>query len=66
MSGNGLKVRLAMAALLILFGLIIVGRGLIQAAPLQFTALGGLLVALGCIRFREVRAVMRHPARGRR
>ena len=47
--------RLAMAGLLCLLGLIIVGRGLLEAAPLTVTAMGGLMVVLGVTRLRGLR-----------
>jgi len=48
--------RFAMAGLLCLLGFIIVGRGLLEAAPITFTAMGGLMVMLGITRLRGLRA----------
>lgn len=53
MSRNAIRVRLALAWLMIGLGIVIVARGVIEVAPLQFTALGGLLVALGLVRLRD-------------
>ena len=62
MSSRMLKVRLAMAALFIVLGLVILGRGLVQMAPLTFTGMGALMIALGIIRLRDVRRAMRAAA----
>ena len=40
------------ALLLVALGLVIAGRGVIQGAPLAFTAMGALMVGLGVYRLR--------------
>jgi hypothetical protein len=52
-----LKVRLAMAALFVILGLIIVARGVLQAAPLSFDLLGVLMILLGLVRLRDLRVM---------
>ncbi len=51
-------VRLMVAALLVGLGLVIIGRGLAEGAPLTFTAMGLLMAALGVYRLRLLRAIM--------
>ncbi|MGH2460539.1 MAG: hypothetical protein ACRDIY_16930 [Chloroflexota bacterium] len=40
------------AALFVALGVVIVIRGLIEAAPFSFTLMGGLMIALGVYRLR--------------
>lgn len=44
-----------MAVLFVVLGVIIVARGLIEAAPLSFTLMGALMIALGVYRLRSFR-----------
>lgn len=48
--------RSLMAALFVVLGLIIVGRGIAEAAPLTFTLMGLLMIVLGIYRWRIIRA----------
>lgn len=50
MSGRYLAARTIMAAALLILGLIIVVRGIVEVAPLTFTVLGVLMVVLGLYR----------------
>ena len=52
MSATMGKLRVGVSLLIVLLGLVIVGRGVLQAAPLTFTLMGGLMVALGLYRGR--------------
>lgn len=47
-----LMVRFLIAMLMVTLGLLIVGRGLIESAPLTFTAMGALMTGLGIYRLR--------------
>ncbi len=55
MSPTMLAFRSTVALLLVLLGLAIVGRGLIQGAPLTFTGMGLLMAGLGVYRLRLLR-----------
>jgi hypothetical protein len=57
-----LKLRFAFAVLFIVLGLVIIGRGFVQMAPLTFILMGALMVALGFVRLRDVRRAMRGSA----
>jgi hypothetical protein len=48
--------RLALASLLSVLGVVIVSRGLIEAAPFTFTVMGVLMVMLGITRLRSLQA----------
>lgn len=50
------RLRSLTAVLLVVFGLIIVERGVAQAAPLTFTLMGVVMIALGLYRLRILRA----------
>lgn len=55
---RAVKVRLVMAAMFVILGAIIVGRGVLQAAPFTFDLIGILMVLLGVARLRDIRAAM--------
>jgi hypothetical protein len=44
--------RSLVAVLLVALGLLIAGRGVLEGAPLTFTAMGALMVGLGVYRLR--------------
>jgi hypothetical protein len=53
--GLAFGARGVMASLFVLFGLIIVGRGVLVGAPVTYVAMGILLAALGFYRLRLLR-----------
>jgi hypothetical protein len=56
MSQRVVAARKLSAALLIGLGLIILVRGIVEGAPLTFTLMGALMIALGLYRLRMIRA----------
>jgi hypothetical protein len=44
------SVRTAMATLMIVFGVVISARGIVEAAPFSFIVMGALLALLGALR----------------
>jgi hypothetical protein len=46
--------RSIVAVLLIAFGLVILGRGLIEGAPLSFTGMGAVMAGLGIYQLRLI------------
>jgi hypothetical protein len=43
-------VRAALATLMIVFGVVITARGIVESAPFTFVAMGALLALLGALR----------------
>ncbi len=52
MSAAMSKLRAGFGLMIVLLGSVIVGRGVLQGAPLSFTLMGALMVALGLYRLR--------------
>ncbi len=52
MSPAMLTVRSVVACLLVVLGLTIVGRGVLEGSPLTYTAMGALMAGLGVYRLR--------------
>ncbi len=56
MSSTISALRATTALLLVVLGIVIAGRGVIQGAPLTFTGMGVLMAGLGIYRLRLARA----------
>lgn len=54
MNQRVLVARKVTAGLFVILGAVIAGRGVVEAAPLSFTALGLLMLVLGAYRLRLV------------
>lgn len=50
------RVRLFFAIQMVILGVVIAGRGIVEAAPLSFVLMGVLLAALGVLRIKTLRA----------
>lgn len=59
MIGRAGVLRRFLAFLLVVFGLLIVGRGLLEAAPPSFLAMGALMALLGLYRLRQLSQLAR-------
>jgi len=51
-SGRFFALRRATAGFFVILGVVIAGRGVLEAAPLSFTGMGLLMLALGVYRLR--------------
>ncbi len=61
MSPSMLAYRSVAAALLVVLGLTIFGRGILEGDPLAYTAMGALMAGLGLYRLRLLGGSWRQP-----